>query len=799
MKKFPELTPAGVVLALLALVVASSPATAQRGSAHSTARPIGVGIARHPVDLAVERLSTEVRITVDGAQRVARVEVEELFRNNAHRLMEGDYLYPIPAGAVFTDLSLFVGEQELKGEMLPASTARGIYEEIVRRKKDPALVELVGHGLLRARVFPIAPGETRRVILRYTQVLGRDGHLVRLRYPRLVGLFDGGEEGPVPLSVGDERISSPVVRPTTEQHAHVVPAYSIAIRVTGASRFATPYSPTHRIEVREPRGGELEIAYDGGGEAPRDFELFLPLREETVGASVVSHSPGGEAGFYMLLVSPPSVVEKSSIPRDLTLVLDVSGSMSGDKIAQARAALDQMLGGLQPADRFRVITFSSAIRQFRRGFTAAEQDALLEARQWLAGVEADGSTNIQAALQEALSPAASPERMAQVVFLTDGKPTVGETSVESIVELASAQIDDERLFAFGVGYDVNTYLLDSLADGGRGTVSYVGPAEDVEEAVSSLARKISYPALANLRIVEVPVMLEDSYPQELPDLFFGEDLVLFGRYRGNGTGALVLEGTRAGEVERLRFEVEFSAADQGNGFIPKLWAARKAGVLTTQVRLHGANSELIEEIRELGLRYGILTEYTSYLVEEPGMSLDDATLREIMGRAERTGVAAEAQVGAVAFQRADRDQKAARANSVEEAERALRSLIVRPAEPAPATAGDRGGAQQPEGPGFDGRGDVLEGATRHLVDRLFVARGGVWTDLRFSDERVVKIAPYTSAYFELIERLPRIKPFFALGDRVIIAGDGLAIELVDDGASSWAGDELDAVVRAFGS
>jgi len=796
-RKLLELTPAVAVFALLALLTASSPATAQSGGADVTARSIGVGIARPPVDLGVERLSTEVRITVDGAQRLARVEVEEQFRNNAHRLMEGDYLYPIPAGAVFTDFSLFMGEQELKGEMLPASTARGIYEEIVRRKKDPALIELVGHGVLRARVFPIAPGETRRVILRYTQVLGRDGHLVRLRYPRLVGMFDSGEEA---LPTRDQEILEAVAHTTAVQRRHTAPAYSMSIKVTGASRFATPYSPTHRIEVREPRADEMEITHDGSGEAPRDFELFLPLREEVVGASVVTHARIGESGFYMLLLSPPTVLDDIGIPRDLTLVLDVSGSMSGDKIIQARAALDQMLRGLGDEDRFRLITFSSVVRQFRSGWTTAERDALLEAREWLARVDADGSTNIQAALQEALRPATSRGRMAQVVFLTDGKPTVGETSVENIVELTAAQIDDERLFAFGVGHDVNTYLLDSLAEGGRGTVSYVGPGEDVEEAVSSLARKIRHPALTDLRIVDAPVMLEDSYPQELPDLFLGEDLILFGRYRGSGSGALVLEGTRAGVVERLRFNVDFSGNEQGNGFIPKLWAARKAGVLTTQVRLHGANPELVEEIRQLGLRYGILTEYTSYLVEEPGMSLDDATLRQVMERAEQMEVAADAQVGAVAFRRADRDRKATQASSVEEAERAIRAYSpARPpaAQPGLAGAGEGGRENAPTGPAE--KNEAFEGASQHVVDRLFVARAGVWTDLRFSDERVVKIAPFSAAYFELIERLPELKPFFALGDRVIIAADGLAIELADSGAGSLTANELDAVVRAFGS
>jgi Ca-activated chloride channel family protein len=518
---------------------------------------------------------------------------------------------------------------------------------------------------------------------------------------------------------------------------------------------------------------------------------------------VVSHAPVGDDGFYMMLLSPPVDDARSSIPRDVTLVLDVSGSMSGDKIVQARAALDQMLAGLVEQDRFRVITFSSVVRQFRAGFSTATRDEIASARDWMARVDADGSTNIQAALEEALRPATENGRMAQVVFLTDGQPTVGETSAERIVAIASDLLDDERIFAFGVGHDVNTYLLDAVANNGHGTVSYVGPGENVEEAVSSLTHKISRPALSDLRIVEAPVMLEDSYPQDLPDLFYGEDLVLLGRYRGGGAGGLVIEGTRNGRVERHRFEVSFAGRDDGNEFIPKLWAARKVGALTTEVRLHGANPELVEEIRQLGLRYGILTDYTAYLVQEPGMSLDDATMQQVMQRAQQMEVDADRQVGALAFNRARRDAAAKAATSVEEAMRVTgQSPVVVASGGRPATVGEPTAATPSPSVG-EGAGNELaqgfEGATRHIVDRMFVARSGVWTDLRYSNQRVVKVAPFSAAYFELIERLPSIKPFVALGARVIIAADDLAIELDDSGLVRWAGGELDAVLRAFGS
>ncbi len=724
-------------------------------------------IHHRPVDPVVSRVRSDVTVTVDGTQRVARFEVEEVFRNGSGAMLEGDYLYPIPAGAVFTNFSLYMGRQELKGEILPAEKARAIYEEIVRRKKDPALIELVGHGVLRARVFPIDPGDTRRIVLRYTQGLGRDGDLLRLRYPRIVGIIPGTEH---------IEQAGPLLRQGDHNHP-----FSLTVRVEGADLFATPYSPTHTIEVRERGDNLLEITHAGRGNEPRDFQLFLPLREALLGASIVTHSLGDEPGYYMLLISPPTSPEEVTIPRDLTMVLDISGSMEGDKMEQARAALRQLVAGLRPEDRFRIITFNSVVRSFRPGFTVADRANVDEARDYLAAVRPEGSTNIQAALEEALRPESAEGRLSLVVFLTDGKPTVGETAPEKIAVLAKGLIDRERVFAFGVGHDVNTYLLDRLSDGGRGTTSYVRPGEDVEMAVASLSSKISYPALSDLRIVNAPVQLEDFYPSSLPDLFYGEELVLFGRYRGEGSGELVLEGSRGSEVQRFEYDVEFARREYGNSFIPRLWAARKAGALTAQVRLHGASTELIEEIRELGLRYGILTEYTSYLVEEPNMLPSAVPLREAVDRAQAVSAPAEAQVGAMAFNRADRSSRLRQATSMDEAEAAM--------------VGGEGKAAGRWGSGVDS-----EGAVRHVDDRLFVARAGEWRDIRLQEGAyVVEVASFSDAYFEILRRVPELKAFFALGERVIIAGDGVALRLTPEGLTRWEPEKLNMVLRGFGA
>ncbi len=365
---------------------------------------------------SVVRVSSSVRTVLDGP--VARVEVEEQFRNMGGGLAEGSYLYPMPGEAVFTDFSLWMGENQVRGEMMNADQARGVYEDIVRRLRDPALLTLEGHGLLRARIFPIQPGETRKVVLRYTEVLQRAGDALRLRY----------SIGDRPMTAGRGYLDQPAPAP--------VDAFRFLVTVPGADAYGTPYSPTHRVTTRRV-GGNLEITLDP--DASGDVEIFIPLRRGLVGTSVVTNAPGGEDGYFMLLVAPPTEQEGPAVPRDLTLVLDVSGSMSGDKIDQAKAALRQALASLRPADRFRLVAFSTRVVNFRDGFVPAGADNLEAARAFLDGLVADGGTNIAGALDAVLGGTTDEGRLPIVVFVTDGMPTVGEQSPERIAAARGRQ------------------------------------------------------------------------------------------------------------------------------------------------------------------------------------------------------------------------------------------------------------------------------------------------------------------------------------------------------------------------
>ncbi len=710
---------------------------------------------------SVDKTRSEIRVRVDG--RVAEIEVSEWFVNRGRRLAEGEYLYPLPGEAVFQGFSLYQGETELRGEIMDAERARAIYEEIVRRHADPALIELAGQGLLRARIFPIQPGEERRVRLRYTQVLERAGSALQLQYAGAVRGSRPGPRpgpGPIPLHAPDprEQVRASTVRST------------FRVEVADGRRFLDPFSPTHTLDV-DRRGERLTISIDE--EIQGRLSIFLPLAGEAVGVSVATHRPVGEPGYFMLTLSPDRNAEASE-PRDVTVVLDVSGSMSGEKIEQARQALHHLLGTLSAEDRFRLIAFSSTVRVQSEGWSPSRGAAIERAREWIDDLAADGGTNIGGALAEAFRLESPRGRLPVVLFLTDGLPSVGEESPERLAEIAERGAGRARVFAFGVGHDVNTLLLDRLGDAGRGDTDYVQPGENVERVISLLASKIRHPVLTDLELSSRSVRLTEIYPVRLPDVFAGEELVLFGRFEADGRSDVRVRGERSGRRVEYATEVAFPERANGNDYIPRLWASRKLGHLERQIWTEGETAGLVEEIRQVALRYGLPSRYTSYLVEEPGLVAQGPGGRGGWRPMPMARNAPAPTSGAQAVRAADvaRERRAARsADDLKAAEaEVLRQML------------DTDQA----------------GQTRALGGRLFTERSGVWTDVRHDTrQRVVRVRAFSAAYFALLKQLPELEPVLRELESVVVAGSDVSVHVGDQGMEDISPSELRELVAGF--
>ena len=724
----------------------------------------------------VDRVSSTVNVRL--ADRVLRYEVTEIFRNNGGGIAEADYVFPLPPGAAFEDLKLSINGELVSGETMSAEKARGIYEEIVRKQRDPALVEWMGSGMLRARIFPIAPGEEKTVVVRFQSVAVREGDALRIDYRR--GTEPAPQRGrPIPITM----------RSSDEESSATWSRFSLEYQRN--EQFGEPSSPTHALRARDVGSRHIVEARGTSG----DVTVLIPVRRADVAAmTVLTHRAGGEQGFAMITVTPPATSATRATPRDLTFVIDVSGSMQGRKLEQAKAAGEALLATLRPADRFRLIDFSTDVRMFRSAWTNATADNLHAARRYLNDLRAEGSTNISEALRTALDDGArggttrgdsrtdgmrndtarDDDRLPLVVFVTDGEPTVGERDPDAIAALAARFRGEQRVFTVGVGTGVNAALVEQLATQGHGTAHFVRDEESVESAVGLLARRLSTPVLTDVRVSANGVRLTGLLPANRADVFAGQDLVVLARYDGSGDAIVRLEGRSASGPITWSTRAHFVDHDRGNPFVARLWAAQRIGWLAAEKRRNGGTTELDAEIRSLGEHYGIPTEFSSYLVVEPGMKVTNGVV-DRRDRSQAFGSAIGAASGASS---------------------APAAPVARRAEVQFEAA--RSAAKQRDATSLSAL-DALSDARnerRQVSNRQFTLIGGVWTDARVTPTmRVVAVRPYSALYFDLMRRLPDVQDAFALGDQVIIAGRTMAIALKADGDERMDEQRIAALVR----
>ena len=665
-----------------------------------------------------------VIVTIDN--QVATTKIDQVFLNDYDRDLEGTYIFPLPEEATISRFVMWADGKPLEGRVLSRDEARRIYEDIVGRRRDPALLEYVGRNAFRAQVFPIPAHGEKRIQIEYTQVLPLDQGLVRYVYPLNTEKFS-----PKPLQ-----------------------QVSVDVQIRSRQPIKAIYSPSHAGEVVITRPArdeyQAEVSYEANNVRPdRDFELVYTLSPGDFGLNLLTYRERGEDGFFLLLAAPKVEFEAGRVvPKDVICVLDTSGSMSGRKIEQAKQALRFVLDNLNDADRFNIIAFSTAINRYADSLQPARQRS--QARRFIDDLQASGSTNINQALLEALK-GLDPARPTVLIFLTDGLPTVGVTNPEQIIaNVRQAAPKSVRLFAFGVGDDVNTVLLDTLAQQQRGATEYVRPGEDIEAKVAAFYAKVSQPVLADLQLDFGRIRVYDTYPDTLPDLFVGSQLVLAGRYKGDGSTTVTLRGLAGDREQRFTYNVTFPAESKANAYIPRLWATRKIGYLLTQIRLHGQNKELVDEIVQLSTRYGIITPYTSFLVDERAPSPLSLQGQQAAGKELTRQFAAPAPTsGPQAVQDSQQLQ-------------ALRQGAPMPTmTPAPGVG-------------------VAAAPLKQVADKTFLLRNGVWLDTTYKEGTpTTKVAFGSEDYFKMLAARPEWGKYFAVGERVIVVLDGKAYEVAE--------------------
>lgn len=533
-----------------------------------------------------------------------------------------------------------------------------------------------------------------------------------------------------------------------------------------SSEYGRAYSPTHDLRL-DDRGRQRVAEVRGDA---REVTILVPVRRgRSAAIAMLPHAPGRDDGFALITLAPPELPPRV-MPRDVTFVLDVSGSMRGRKMEQARAAGKQLLGTLSAGDRFRIIDFASSVGEFRASWVPATREHLRAAEEYLDALEPGGSTNISGALDAALGDARpSTDRLAMVLFVTDGEPTVGVRDPAEIADRAARLRGGARVFTFGLGSDVNVALLEQLALGGHGTATFVRPDESTERSVEIVASRLTSPVATSVRLRAEGVRLRSMHPAGPYDLFAGQDLVVLARYEGSGAARLRFEGRTVDGPVSWDAQVTFPERTRENAFVPRLWATQRVGWLAAEKRANGGSAEIDAEIRDLGERYGIPTEFTSYFVPEPGLMAD----LQNAARVGRTGAAPPPAAPVAPDARRERFE-AARASAEQRQARTLSDVSQLQVQAMTVDA---------------------PSAAREAANRTFVLRDGVWTDgIQRSDAEVVKVRAYSAAWFALIERIPALGEAFSLGERVRMAGRGVVLEVAPDGVESLPDAALRRIV-----
>jgi len=692
-----------------------------------------------PNALPVRSIQLDTKIT----GQVATTHVEQVFRNDTAYTLEGTYFFPIPETASIVEFAIWENGKKLVGEVRSKEEARRVYDEIVRRQRDPGLLEYAGKDLFQASIFPIPPNSDKKLELTYTEILKAESGTVAYRYP----LGTGRNLWRTSLPMDDVYYPKSDRRNSPQQFGTV----SGKIEITGREALRNIYSPTHQIDIKQRSETSVRVSFEAKNN-DTDFQLFYGLSNNDFGMSLVTYREPGKDGYFLLMLSPKDeIADRKIVNKDIVFVLDTSGSMAEEgKIEKARKALLFGVRTLRDGDRFNIISFAGEEHLMERSLIAADGGGKRRGEEFINRLQPSGGTNINDSLSASLKQFEQNNRPKMLVFMTDGNPTIGETRIEKIISnLKTEKKVEVRIFPFGFGYDVNTTLLDRLGSENDGLSDYVQPKEDIEVKMSNFFQRVSAPVLADLELDFGSLVTEYTYPRRPPDLFRGMQLSIIGRYTNtNDLDNIMIRLTGRSDKETRSFNysgVDFPVRSEANDFLPRLWASRRVGWLLEQIRSNGETKETRDEVVELGTRYGLVTPYTSYLATDGSISNQAA---DMMPRGANFSSLMKARSGAEAVQ-LSKKQHAMQANV---------DVVARDDK--------------------DEREQIIVRNSRQnqfVAGKNFINQKSVWIDAEYSEtsqlpEITINFA--SEEYFRLVAAEHELAPYLALGEQIVVVWKG---------------------------
>ncbi len=709
-----------------------------------------------PNVLPVKSINIDTKIN----GQVATTHLEQVFRNDTPYTLEGTYFFPIPETASIVEFAIWENGKKLVGEVRTREEARRIYDEIVRKQRDPGLLEYAGKNLFQASIFPIPPNSDKKLEMTYSQILKAEGGTVAYRYPLGTGKNLWNQPRQIPMSEDDTVRSGG----NPKQKFGTV---SGRVEIVGTQALRNIYSPSHQIETKQKSETSSSISFETSNNV-NDFQLFYGLSDKDFGMSLLTYREAGKDGYFLLQLSPKDKIADSElVNKDIVFVLDTSGSMADEgKMEKAKNALLFGIKTLREGDKFNVINFAGEEHLMESGLISADEKGKKRGEEFVKKLQPTGGTNINDAVIAAMKQFASSDRPKLLVFMTDGLPTVGETNVEKIVaNVEKGKNTNVRLFTFGVGYDVNTTLLDKLAAENSGVSDYIEPKENLEVKVGNFFTKVNSPVLTDLDLDFGNVQTELAYPRKVTDLFKGMQLTMIGRYRNSNDLkdiTLRLRGKTGRETKSFNYDnLDFPFRDEENNFLPRLWATRRVGWLMEQIRTNGEQKELRDEVVDLGTKYGIVTPYTSYLATDG--SERQITDLPLNGRNNSPMV--------VVRPKSDRSQPSPRRVSQSGSSAVQESKKAREQQNSVVL----------DGVSEDNEIIQTQSTLKKVGVKTFYLENGVWVDSEFKEEsklNEVKLKAFSDEYFNFVKQDKDLAQYLAISDQIILVWKGKVYRII---------------------
>jgi Ca-activated chloride channel homolog len=557
-------------------------------------------------DPSVDQLplkDTRVDVAISGV--IADVTVRQIYENRGQRPLHARYVFPASTRAAVYGMTMTVGDTRIVAKIKEREKAKQDFEAAKREGKSASLLEESRPNVFTMNVANVLPGDTISVELKYTELLVPTDGVYEFMYPTVVGpRYSSTREA-------DAKETDTFVK-TPYQHAGEAP--KSAFHLTGQLSTGVPIqqlvSPSHQIVTRGTGTGRAEFGLSDGDAKPnnRDFILRYRLTGQQISSGLLLYQGNGE-NFFLLMAQPPQAVQSEAVPpREYIFVLDVSGSMNGYPIDTAKTLMRDLAAVLKPTDTFNVVVFADGSQTFSPSSIPATARNLQSAFQFIGPKRGSGGTELLAAIKRALAIPHQDGVARTVVLLTDGYID----TEQHVFDYIRDHLDETNIFAFGIGSSVNRYLIEGVAHAGQGEPFIVTGPEHADEAAASFRHYIDSPVLTGINVKFTGFDAYDVEPTKIPDLFASRPVVVFGKWRGSVGGTIELAGGTGGDPYRTTIDVAQAAPDEGHRALRHLWARTRIANLS-DFGVGDPDEQRVAHITSLGLTYGLLTRYTSFI------------------------------------------------------------------------------------------------------------------------------------------------------------------------------------------